>query len=51
MKRLLLGASLVFFVGCTTKIIVKQPKQNPSYDLQHKNYKEEIKDLDRNLGN
>ena len=51
MKRVLLGVSLVFFVGCTTKVIVKQPKKKPSYELQHKNYKEEINDLDRNLGN
>jgi len=51
MKRVLLGISLVFFVGCTTKVVVKQPKQKPSYELQHKNYKDEMNDLDKNLGN
>jgi len=46
MKTIILAVNLIFFIGCSSKkIIIK--RQNPSYELQHQNYKEEIKELDK----
>jgi len=46
MKKILLAIGLIFFIGCSSKEVVIK-KQNPSYELQHQNYKEEIKELDK----